>query len=237
MLLRATQRRSPSVQLALAVSGLAAALVIGTAPAEAQYWWGGGDSYGYRERTKARSTARPRDRGERIPRREPSAARTRTASRSAEKAAAPAPAASPPALLTVISVASQRFTVYDASGSIMSGPVSTGKDGHRTPTGVFHILQKNKFHRSNIYSGAPMPYMQRLTWSGIALHAGALPGYRASHGCIRMTDAHARHLFAISKMGMRVVVAPSDTQAVPFTHAALPAPVMVAADKIAGMLR
>jgi hypothetical protein len=87
--------------------------------------------------------------------------------------------------------------------------VSTGKKGHETPTGVFTVLQKNKDHFSNIYDNAPMPYMQRLTWGGIALHAGGLPGYPASHGCIRMPSEFARLLFGITSTGMTVVVASS----------------------------
>ena len=75
---------------------------------------------------------------------------------------------------------------------------------------MFSIIQKNRHHVSNIYSGAPMPYMQRITWSGIALHAGVLPGYPASHGCIRLPYPVAAKLFAMSKMGMRVIVAPHE---------------------------
>ncbi|RYD64959.1 MAG: L,D-transpeptidase, partial [Sphingomonadales bacterium] len=84
--------------------------------------------------------------------------------------------------------------------------VSTGKPGHRTPLGVFTILQKAKRHRSNKYSNAPMPYMQRLTWTGIAIHGGALPGYPASHGCIRLPHSFAPLLFDETALGMTVVV-------------------------------
>ncbi|RYM09102.1 L,D-transpeptidase [Sphingobium cupriresistens] len=84
--------------------------------------------------------------------------------------------------------------------------LSTGMKGHRTPTGDFPILQKRQWHRSNLYSNAPMPYMQRLTWDGIALHAGHNPGYPASHGCIRLPYAFARDLFALTKMGTLVEV-------------------------------
>ena len=82
--------------------------------------------------------------------------------------------------------------------------------GHSTPMGVFSVIQKQKLHRSNIYSGAPMPYMQRITWSGIAIHAGVLPGYPASHGCIRMPMAFAMKMWNWTRMGARVVVTPGE---------------------------
>ncbi|HEX5959532.1 MAG TPA: L,D-transpeptidase family protein, partial [Hyphomicrobiaceae bacterium] len=125
-------------------------------------------------------------------------------------------------LLTVVSLAKQRVLVYGPSGLVAQSPVSTGMAGHRTPAGVFSILQKSRHHRSNIYSNAPMPYMQRLTWSGIALHAGVLPGYPASHGCIRMPHEFASELWRMIGMGSRVVVVPDDPTAVPIEHARLP---------------
>lgn len=134
--------------------------------------------------------------------------------------------------MAVVSLGTQRMTVYDSSGPVMRSPVSTGKAGHRTPTGVFSVIQKNRHHVSNIYSGAPMPYMQRITWSGIALHAGVLPGYPASAGCIRMPYPVAARLFAMSRMGMRVIVAPDEPTPSAFTHPALPEPMMVAAPSV-----
>ena len=112
-------------------------------------------------------------------------------------------------LLVVVSIDTQLAYVY--RNGVLTGlsTVSTGKKGHETPTGVFTILQKNKEHFSNLYDNAPMPYMQRLTWGGIALHAGGLPGYPASHGCIRMPSEFARRLFEITSTGMTVVVASS----------------------------
>ena len=98
--------------------------------------------------------------------------------------------------LIVISKASQQMYVFKDGALWDSSPVSTGKPGKETPTGMFPILQKRVFHRSNIYSNAPMPHMQRLTWGGIAIHAGKLPGYAASHGCIRLPPAFAKALFA-----------------------------------------
>jgi hypothetical protein len=129
-------------------------------------------------------------------------------------------------LFAVISIADQRMSVYGADGLAARVPVSTGMRGHPTPTGVFSIVQKKRFHRSNIYSGAPMPYMQRITWSGIALHAGALPGYPASHGCIRLPSSFAPRLFGATEIGQRVLIAPRDTVPVEIVHKTLPAPAM-----------
>ena len=100
--------------------------------------------------------------------------------------------------------------IYDANGFFAEAPVSTGMKGHPTPMGVFSVIQKHKLHHSNIYSGAPMPYMQRITWSGVAMHAGVLPGYPASHGCIRMPMAFAMKMWNWTKMGARVVVTPGE---------------------------
>ncbi|MGZ3293749.1 MAG: L,D-transpeptidase family protein, partial [Xanthobacteraceae bacterium] len=97
-------------------------------------------------------------------------------------------------------------------------PVSTGMKGHPTPMGVFSVIQKQKLHHSNIYSGAPMPYMQRITWSGIAIHAGVLPGYPASHGCIRMPMAFAMKMWNWTRMGARVVVTPGEMSPASFSH-------------------
>lgn len=155
---------------------------------------------------------------------------TRTAARAtgaAERVQPARPAEQP--VLAVISIGTQRISVYGPDGLITRAPVSTGQAGHPTPTGVFSVIQKNRWHRSNIYSGAPMPYMQRLTWSGIAMHEGNLPGYPASHGCIRLPGAFARELFSTTKMGMRVIVTFSDATPAPFTHASLPQPLLVAA--------
>jgi hypothetical protein len=122
------------------------------------------------------------------------------------------------AILAIVSLRSQRMTVYDANGWIMRAPVSSGRNGRETPAGVFSIIQKNAEHYSNLYDDAYMPHMQRLTWSGIALHGGVLPGYPASHGCIRLPFDFAARLFDTTKMGMRVIVAPSDVAPVGITH-------------------
>ena len=109
-------------------------------------------------------------------------------------------------LYMVISIEKQRVHVYRGDRLIGVASVSTGMKGHRTPTGAYPILQKRQWHRSNLYSNAPMPFMQRLTWDGIALHAGHDPGYPASHGCIRMPYAFARQLFALTRIGTLVEV-------------------------------
>lgn len=106
----------------------------------------------------------------------------------------------------VVSLASQRAYVYRGTGLVAATTVSTGKDGKETPVGVFPILQKNENHKSNLYNSAPMPFMQRLTWDGVALHAGRNPGFPASHGCIRMPAAFAKKLFDVTSVGTTVVV-------------------------------
>jgi hypothetical protein len=109
-------------------------------------------------------------------------------------------------MLMVVSINEQRAYVYRNGVLIGATTVSTGRKGHETPTGVFTILQKDKDHRSTIYDAAPMPYMQRLTWGGVALHAGGLPGYPESHGCVHLPSEFARLLFEMSTMGMTVVI-------------------------------
>ncbi|MCP3469546.1 L,D-transpeptidase family protein [Bradyrhizobium sp. CCGUVB1N3] len=121
-------------------------------------------------------------------------------------------------LVIAISVDRQRVTVYDSNGVFAESPVSTGMKGHPTPMGVFSVIQKHKFHHSNIYSGAPMPFMQRITWSGVAMHAGVLPGYPASHGCIRMPMAFAVKMWNWTKMGARVIVTPGEMTPHSFSH-------------------
>ncbi|QOZ34727.1 L,D-transpeptidase family protein [Bradyrhizobium sp. CCBAU 53421] len=121
-------------------------------------------------------------------------------------------------LIISVSIDHQRVSVYDANGLYAEGPVSTGMKGHSTPMGVFSVIQKQKYHQSNIYSGAPMPYMQRITWSGIAMHAGVLPGYPASHGCIRMPMAFAVKMYNWTRMGARVFVTPGTISPESFSH-------------------
>lgn len=130
--------------------------------------------------------------------------------------------ASPPALAAgaktplqvVVSREQQSLVVYDGDTVVATSKVSTGKAGHATPTGIFSILEKRRRHESNIYSNAPMPFMQRLTWSGIALHgSNHVPDYPASHGCVRLPGKFAASLFKMTGYGMHVVI--SDRQIAP----------------------
>jgi hypothetical protein len=121
-------------------------------------------------------------------------------------------------LIIAISIQHQRLKVFDVNGLFAETPISTGMPGHATPMGVFSVLEKQRWHRSNIYSGAPMPYMQRITWSGVAIHEGVLPGYPASHGCIRMPGSFAIKMFSWTKRGARVIVVPGDISIEEFSH-------------------
>jgi hypothetical protein len=121
-------------------------------------------------------------------------------------------------LQVVVSIGGQRVTLYDDGVRVAQGPVATGKRGYATPTGVFSVIQKDRYHRSNLYSNAPMPYMQRITWSGVALHEGPLPGHPASHGCIRLSHDFASRLWLITKLGVRVIVARNDVIPIDFAH-------------------
>jgi hypothetical protein len=137
-------------------------------------------------------------------------------------------------LIIAVSISKQNVKIYDANGFFAEAPVSTGMAGHSTPMGAFSVIQKQKMHHSNIYSGAPMPFMERITWSGVAMHAGVLPGYPASHGCIRMPMAFAVKMYGWTRMGARVVVTPGELSPAPFSHPLLVtqkvAPQPVAAD-------
>jgi lipoprotein-anchoring transpeptidase ErfK/SrfK len=121
-------------------------------------------------------------------------------------------------LQIVVSVGNQHVTLYSNGTRVAQSPVSTGVPDRPTPTGVFSIIQKDRFHHSNLYSNAPMPYMERITWSGVALHEGPLPGYPASHGCIRLTHEFAERLWVSVRLGVRVIVARSDVVPVDFAH-------------------
>ncbi len=125
----------------------------------------------------------------------------------------------------VVSITEQRAYVYRSGILIGATTVSTGRPGHQTPTGVFTVLQKQKEHKSTIYDGAPMPYMERLTWGGIALHAGGLPGYPESHGCIHLPSEFAQLLYDISPNGMTVVIGAAQTAPEQVAHPGYLAPV------------
>lgn len=127
-------------------------------------------------------------------------------------------------IMAIVSIKSQNVTFYDADGWIVKAPVSTGVKGRETPAGIFAILEKNIDHHSNLYDDASMPHMQRLTWNGIAMHGGPLPGYAASHGCVRMPYGFAGRLFDKTRIGMRVIISPDDAAPVDFTHPALLVP-------------
>jgi peptidoglycan hydrolase-like protein with peptidoglycan-binding domain len=134
-------------------------------------------------------------------------------------------------LQIIVSKDLQELKIYDGDVVVATSHVSTGKAGHSTPTGIFSILEKKRTHFSNIYDSAPMPFMQRLTWSGIALHASnSVPSYPASHGCVRLPNAFAKTLFSVTRRGGHVLI--TDREIVPqeIVHAALFKPVVVVPD-------
>jgi lipoprotein-anchoring transpeptidase ErfK/SrfK len=180
---------------------------------------------------QAPSTPRPLSKASRQPR--PTlAAVTRSIDKpAADKPAADRTAAAKPATSTkgwagkasgplqiIVSLDKQQLTLYSDGERIGRTRISSGQRSHPTPTGVFSVIQKNRWHRSNLYDDAPMFYMHRLTWSGIALHQGVVPNRPASHGCIRMPEAFAKNLWAISKMGARVLVTRGDVTPVEISH-------------------
>src|ERR1700754_2532857 len=145
------------------------------------------------------------------------------------EATAPREAGDP--IMAIVSIKSQKVTFYDSEGWILRAPVSTGVTGRETPAGVFALIEKDKDHHSTLYDDAWMPNMQRITWNGIALHGGPLPGYAASHGCVRMPFGFAEKLFDKTQIGMRVIISPNDAEPVEFSHPALfvPKPEAIAA--------
>jgi lipoprotein-anchoring transpeptidase ErfK/SrfK len=197
---------------------LLAGLVLGLAEeaqAQSLFDWG----YNYYAPRQYYSRRKPRMRTAPVQRSEPEKTVVKTA----------------PSLFAVVSIADQRVVFYGSDGVVGQSPISTGMRGHPTPTGVFSIVQKKRWHRSNLYSDAPMPFMQRITWSGIALHAGVLPGYPASHGCIRMPSGFAQRIFGATKIGHRVIIAPTSVAPAAIAHKNLPAPALIpAADEPIG---
>jgi hypothetical protein len=135
------------------------------------------------------------------------------------EATAPRNAGEP--IMAIVSIKTQQVTFYDAEGWILRAPVSTGTTGRETPAGIFAVVEKDKDHHSTMYDDAEMPNMQRITWNGIALHGGPLPGYAASHGCVRMPFGFAEKLFDKTRIGMRVIISPDDAAPVEFSHTAL----------------
>jgi hypothetical protein len=129
------------------------------------------------------------------------------------------PAVNAPGILTVVvSLSKQKLTLYSDGQRIGGSNVSTGRAGHSTPTGVFSIIQKDRWHHSNLYDDAPMYFMQRITWSGVALHQGIVPNYPASHGCIRLPEAFARQFWGTTKIGVRVIIARDDPGPAAISH-------------------
>src|SRR5436190_24057162 len=133
-----------------------------------------------------------------------------TQPRRTQVAEATAPRQAGEMIMAIVSIKSQQVTFYDADGWIMRAPVSTGTTERETPAGVFAIVQKKKDHRSNMYDDAWMLHMQRITWNGIALHGGPLPGHAAPHGCVRMPFGFAERLYDKPRIGMRVIISPND---------------------------
>ncbi len=149
------------------------------------------------------------------------AARQPSAVRPAPPTEAAAPRAAGEPIMAIVSIQSQQVTFYDAEGWILRAPVSTGTTGRETPAGVFALLEKDKDHHSSLYDDASMPNMQRITWNGLALHGGPLPGHAASHGCVRMPYDFAEDLFDKTRIGMRVIISPNDAAPVEFSDKAL----------------
>jgi hypothetical protein len=200
---------------ALAALALVAAVTVGAYPAAAQYgrssqyWYGrpysyeGDPDYEYRRNSQYRHETKREPAGQ---------------SRNVEGAP----------LLAVVALGEQRVTIYNAHGKMLQSPISTGATGLETPAGIYSVLQKEEFHQSNVYEDGNMPFMERITWTGIALHGGVLPGYPASHGCVRMPEQFAERLFSLTDIGMRVVVVPHDIAPTEISHPALfkPAPLV-----------
>ena len=136
-----------------------------------------------------------------------------------KEAMAPRDAGEP--IMAIVSIKTQQVTLYDADGWILRAPVSTGVKGRETPAGIFAVVEKEREHRSTMYDDAEMPHMQRITWNGIALHGGPLPGYAASHGCVRMPFGFAERLFDKTQIGMRVIISPNDAVPADISHPAL----------------
>jgi lipoprotein-anchoring transpeptidase ErfK/SrfK len=187
---------------------LIAAVAVGAQPAAAQY--GRGSQYGY-----GRPYSYERDPDyeyRRIPQHRRDTKRE-PAGQSRNVEGAP--------LLAVVALGEQRVTIYNTHGKMLQSPVSTGATGLETPAGIYSVVQKEEFHQSNVYQDGDMPFMERITWTGIALHGGVLPGYPASHGCVRMPEQFAQHLFGLTDIGMRVVVVRDDIAPAEISHPAL----------------
>jgi len=209
----ALARRIVACATVLIAASIAAAGLFGAAqPAAAQQ--GFGNYFGYQAHKRHRRRAVRRSR-------QSSSKHTAEKKKEAKQATKP----SGPVYI-VVSLGDQHISVYDRTGRIARSTISTGRAGHRTPAGVFSVIGKERYHYSNLYGAAPMPWMQRITWSGVAMHAGYVTGRPASHGCIRLPYSFAPKLWKMTKMGARVVVARKDTIPFDISHAFLPSPTM-----------
>lgn len=198
-----------------------------SAPVEAQGIFSqNSSSDSARKRREQRADARRAREARQASKRETPAKREPAVAKAAALPKMPVLQGPPEPLVAIVSLPSQRIQVHGGSGMVTESRVSTGKSGNVTPTGVFSILQRNRYHESNIYSGAPMPFMQRVTWSGIALHQGVVPGYPASHGCIRLPGEFASRMWGLGRVGMRVIITSGDVTPSAIEHARLPVPVM-----------
>ena len=135
--------------------------------------------------------------------------------------------------MIVVSLGQQRVEIYRGTELVTNAKISSGKPGYDTRTGVFSILEKRRYHHSNLFSGAPMPWMQRMTWTGTALHAGIVPGYPASHGCVRLPFSFAPKLFQMTNVGENVVVAQNRVVPKPVEHPNLFQPASAEAASVA----
>lgn len=145
----------------------------------------------------------------------------RAAAKPAQITEATAPRTAGELLMAIVSIKTQHVTLYDADGWVLRAPVSTGVKGRETPAGIFAVVERKEDHRSNMYDDAHMPHLQRITWNGVALHGGPLPGYAASHGCVRLPFGFAQRLFDKTRIGMRVIISPNDAAPIDITHPVL----------------
>lgn len=223
----ATRSRTRLFSTVALAAGVAATLGSSITPAMAQdyFFWSGESLFRAAPLREPKHVARPRHAGTR--KTSPTAA-DKTGATPAREAKAEAPQLDRP-LFLIASIADQHVSIYNHHGLVVRSAISTGMAGHPTPKGIFSIIGRERFHRSNIYSGAPMPFMQRITWSGVAMHLGVVPGHPASHGCIRLPAAFAARLWGMTRIGERVVISPHEVTPVEFDHALLPQPKLRAA--------
>jgi lipoprotein-anchoring transpeptidase ErfK/SrfK len=203
-------RRSPAMLRAVLMSGLTTALIAGLSEPAAAYPMFGDQWAPSPQVNQSAPTYRRKRVYQRRWQQQPTQPSKANAQVAPEKPQNP--------LTLVISIRSQKVSLYGNGKLIETSIISTGTPGHDTPMGVFSVIEKDRHHRSNIYSAAPMPYMQRITWSGVALHEGFVTGRPASHGCIRLPHAFAAKLWDLTQLGVRVIIAPEDVTPVSISH-------------------